>query len=376
LSNFVKNDEDPTLLLCKTHYVARFHKGEGNTGAIKASGKVSTSTSSFATTRISTKCKLCGNSVYPNDPQINLDGNIIHNSCAKCADCKCQITLANFVKNESTDEGVSTLLLCRTHYNARQDGGERVGTEKFKGKTGGVIAERASAFANLKISPKCKICTKSVYANDPQINLDGNIIHNACAKCNDCKCQITLKNFVKNDLPGSTLLLCTVHYYKRYHEGAGLLGADKFKRQPGDVDLDGVPISPSTISSEPVPPTPPTDEENSEPSSESPNDETPEGEVSPNEENPEGEEAPQEETPEGEEAPKEVTPEGEETPKEVTPEDEETPKEETPEGEETPKEETPKVEETPKEETPEGEETPKEETPESEEAPKGESSEV
>jgi hypothetical protein len=39
------------------------------------------------------------------------------------------------------------------------------------------------------MAAKCKICTKSVYANDPQINLDGSLFHKPCAKCEDCKCK-------------------------------------------------------------------------------------------------------------------------------------------------------------------------------------------
>jgi hypothetical protein len=34
--------------------------------------------------------------VYPNDPQITSDKLTFHNTCAKCADCNCQITSANF----------------------------------------------------------------------------------------------------------------------------------------------------------------------------------------------------------------------------------------------------------------------------------------
>jgi hypothetical protein len=56
------------------------------------------------------------------DPQINLDGSYFHKACAKCTDCGCQITLANFTKNESPEE---TVLLCKTHYFKRfHEGGE------------------------------------------------------------------------------------------------------------------------------------------------------------------------------------------------------------------------------------------------------------
>ena len=73
-------------------------------------------------------------SVYPADPQINLDGSLFHKSCAKCTDCKCQITLSNFAKNETTQ---STTLLCKTHYFQRfnEGGGNYVGGEKYHTKT-------------------------------------------------------------------------------------------------------------------------------------------------------------------------------------------------------------------------------------------------
>ena len=68
------------------------------------------------------KCKTCGKSVYPMDPQINLDGSLFHKPCAKCADCGCQITISNFTKNESSDQ---TVLLCKTHYFKRfHEGGQ------------------------------------------------------------------------------------------------------------------------------------------------------------------------------------------------------------------------------------------------------------
>lgn len=79
-----------------------------------------------------TKCKACGKSVYPMDPQINLDGSIFHKPCAKCADCNCQITISNFTKNESADQ---TVLLCKTHYFKRfHEGGSYLGGDKFQVK--------------------------------------------------------------------------------------------------------------------------------------------------------------------------------------------------------------------------------------------------
>jgi len=76
---------------------------------------------------------------------------------------------------------------------------------------------------------KCRICKKSVYPMDPQINLDGGLFHKPCAKCADCNCQITLSNFVKVDNGDDTLLLCKTHSLQRFHEKGSYLGAEKFK---------------------------------------------------------------------------------------------------------------------------------------------------
>ena len=77
--------------------------------------------------------------------------------------------------------------------------------------------------------PKCKLCDKSVYPMDPQINLDGNIFHKPCAKCADCKCQITLSNFVFD--VNSSLLLCKTHHLKRFHESGSYLGSEKYQHK-------------------------------------------------------------------------------------------------------------------------------------------------
>lgn len=79
------------------------------------------------------------------------------------------------------------------------------------------------------MAAKCKICTKSVYPMDPQINLDGVLLHKPCAKCADCKCQITLTNFSKHETPEGFLLLCKTHYFKRFREEGSYLGGDKFQ---------------------------------------------------------------------------------------------------------------------------------------------------
>ena len=65
---------------------------------------------------------------------------------------------------------------------------------------------------------------------DPQINLDGSIFHKPCAKCGDCNCQITISNFTKNESSDQTVLLCKIHYFKRFHEGGSYLGGDKYQK--------------------------------------------------------------------------------------------------------------------------------------------------
>ena len=63
-----------------------------------------------------------------------------------------------------------------------------------------------------------QVCDKAVYRMDPYINLDGTIFHKPCAKCEDCNCQITISNFVKNEAVDHTVLLCKTHYLKRFKE--------------------------------------------------------------------------------------------------------------------------------------------------------------
>eukprot|EP01036_Dinobryon_divergens_P026481 gene26481-35140_t len=82
---------------------------------------------------------------------------------------------------------------------------------------------------------------------DPQINLDGEIFHNICAKCQDCKCQINLSNFVKNTTENNSLLLCKIHYMKRFHEGGQYIGGEKYGKKT-ETEKRG----PSTVSITPV----------------------------------------------------------------------------------------------------------------------------
>lgn len=87
-----------------------------------------------------TKCAVCDRSVYPNDPQITLDGLSYHKECAKCSDCKCQISLSNFCKFEKT-------LFCKTHYFKRfKEEGSYLGGEKYAQKSGGAYVTKDSSF--------------------------------------------------------------------------------------------------------------------------------------------------------------------------------------------------------------------------------------
>ena len=78
--------------------------------------------------------------------------------------------------------------------------------------------------------PACKVCTKSVYPMDPQVNLDGILLHKACAKCQDCNCQISLSNFTKNETKDNFTLLCKIHYFKRFRENGNYPGAEQFQK--------------------------------------------------------------------------------------------------------------------------------------------------
>lgn len=105
---------------------------------------------------------------------------------------------------------------------------------------------------------KCKVCVKSVYPMDPQINLDGSIFHKACAKCEDCKCQITIANFTKYENGDKVTLLCKTHYFKRFHEQGSYLGGDKFQvKNPRDlkVTAGAEPLTPSASANSAAPET-------------------------------------------------------------------------------------------------------------------------
>ena len=80
----------------------------------------------------------------------------------------------------------------------------------------------------------CKVCAKTVYPADAQVNLDGSLFHKECAKCRDCCCQITIDNFSKTEsVDGlTTTLFCSVHYLKRFNESGGAyVDGGKFTHQ-------------------------------------------------------------------------------------------------------------------------------------------------
>lgn len=102
-------------------------------------------------------------------------------------------------------------------------------------------------FAAATAVPKCSNCNRAVYANDPQVVLDGLSYHRACAKCTECKCQITIQNFAKS----GTTLYCRTHYFKKFNEEGTLLGSEKFTHQsaPGKFAGSGFAIPSNTSDS-------------------------------------------------------------------------------------------------------------------------------
>jgi hypothetical protein len=109
------------------------------------------------------------------------------------------------------------------------------------------IQERMKAFGGgAGNQVKCAVCDKTVYPNDPQIALDGVNYHKECAKCSDCKCQITLANFCKFE----TTLFCKTHYFKRFSEEGSYLGGDKYAQKSGVARAAAAPVSEASVPSE------------------------------------------------------------------------------------------------------------------------------
>mmetsp|Transcript_5693 Transcript_5693/g.11342 ORF Transcript_5693/g.11342 Transcript_5693/m.11342 type:complete len:114 (+) Transcript_5693:146-487(+) len=104
------------------------------------------------------------------------------------------------------------------------------------------IQERMKKFTpsqSTGVSNKCGGCGKSVYPADPQIQLEGTKYHKACAKCQDCACQITLGNFTKTD----NVLLCKTHYFQRFHTEGEYMGGEKFLKTTKSTDSAGAPAA-------------------------------------------------------------------------------------------------------------------------------------
>jgi len=81
---------------------------------------------------------------------------------------------------------------------------------------------------------KCPVCAKSVYANDPQLVLDGSQYHKACAKCAEPRCgvQLSLGNFA---ISGEELL-CKTHMKERFLLKGQYAGGEKFAhKSPRDL---------------------------------------------------------------------------------------------------------------------------------------------
>ena len=78
------------------------------------------------------------------------------------------------------------------------------------------------------------MCAKNVYANDPQLVLDGSQYHKACAKCAEPRCgvQLGLGNFA---ISGEELL-CKTHMKERFLLKGQYAGGEKFAQEsPRDL---------------------------------------------------------------------------------------------------------------------------------------------
>ena len=91
-----------------------------------------------------------------------------------------------------------------------------------KGRAAGAI----STTSRFGVAAKCPVCSKSVYANDPQLVLDGSQYHKSCAKCAEPRCgvQLGLGNFAVS----GTTLLCKTHLKERFLRKGQYAGGEKF----------------------------------------------------------------------------------------------------------------------------------------------------
>lgn len=99
------------------------------------------------------------------DPQINLDGNLFHKTCAKCSECKCQIGLNNFAKTEVDGK---LILLCKTHYMKQfsELGGAYLGGERFQVKS----TRDIQATARYSMTPSLQADIKSMLPSTQDSN--------------------------------------------------------------------------------------------------------------------------------------------------------------------------------------------------------------
>ena len=95
------------------------------------------------------------------------------------------------------------------------------------------------------MASKCGLCQKAVYPNDSHLNLDSQQYHTGCAKCADCRCQITLSNFCKS----GNLLLCKTHYYERFSVKGSYAGSEKYKKASTANSAPVVPVGIAPASS-------------------------------------------------------------------------------------------------------------------------------
>ena len=98
----------------------------------------------FGGVSVANKCGVCGTTVYPNDPQITVDGKKYLKSCFKCAEPRCgkQLTISNYATSGNE-------LLCKTHFMERfRREGQYAGGEQYTKQTSAACEKfRVSASA-------------------------------------------------------------------------------------------------------------------------------------------------------------------------------------------------------------------------------------
>jgi len=225
LKNFCKTPDNK--LLCKTHYFRRFHEENSYIGGDKFERKSSRDTKSLSPSTSSVD-----NESY-NDSRLV---SIKENKSAASIFEKDQLSKEDLPKIKNDDQKPHVEIEIET---------KPVSVKDLIRKTSSVVSSPPSSplkpkspihnrFASLGAADKCPCCQKTIYAMDKHINLDGTKYHMECAKCVDCKCQITLKNFTRT--PDLSILVCKTHYFRRFHEENSYVGGEKFqKTSPRDA---------------------------------------------------------------------------------------------------------------------------------------------